>query len=94
MNEAIGDYADLQLVNIGPTRGTADLDLLATNFNDQLHQADNTSPLVSEEDSAFDHNFLYYQYRLKPCHNFKWIRYSSRRPTDAVVESFRKKMQT
>ena len=48
--EAIGDYPDVIVRNVGNTKAGANLDLCATNFDDQIIKTINHPPLQSNDD--------------------------------------------
>ena len=65
INKAIGDYGDIDCITTTATRGSAILDLCATNFNSELREAYNHSPLESAEGTQSDHSFLTFRFSIR-----------------------------
>lgn len=93
IGEAIGDYGDFSVYVTRPTRGNKVLDIAASSFNSEIHNATVMSPLLSEEGTASDHGVIVYTAFLKHRHCFEWIRYSRRKMTPAGRSEFDKCMR-
>ena len=92
LQEAIGDYYDIQEVTSGATRAGAWLDLCAVNFNNELDCVTNHPPLTTEDGTPSDHRLVSYSYKLKHTHQFEWLRYSKRKVTDQGTTDYEKMM--
>ena len=64
IQEATKEYPDLKLIPTGPTRGNTTLDLLASNFNDNLIDAGTLDSIFNEVDVATDHTTVYSLHRM------------------------------
>lgn len=93
IEEAIGDYGDISVCVTGPTRGNRTLDIAASSFNSEIHNAVVMCPLTSEEGTASDHGVIVYTAFLKHRHSFDWVRYSQRKITPAGWIEFDKCMR-
>lgn len=71
VGEAIDDFPDMALLDAGPTRSTATLDICATNFHTELITTTNHPPLESNIGTS-DHNYISYKFRLEHRHKFHW----------------------
>ena len=90
VNEAIGDYDDIQVINTAATRGSSCLDITATSFNDEILKSHVIAPLVNDNGVPSDHRIVVHEAELRHQHSFKWIRYSARRHTAKGWEEFDK----
>ena len=88
VDEALGDYPDMEVVNTTATRRGAVLDLCATNFADEMESYSNLPPLESEDGTQSDHNFLAFKFRLSHVHDFRWVKIKSRKITEQAVKDF------
>ena len=80
IEEAIGDYEDIDVVRVGPTRGDSFLDVTATSFRNEIVSSTTHSPLESDE-ALSDHHLVVHSAELKHTHCFEWKRFSYRRVT-------------
>ena len=66
------DFEDLERLATGPTRGTATLDHIATNFNECSRHAVVLPPLVNDENErTSDHGIILAEFELKHVHEFR-----------------------
>ena len=93
IHEAIGDYPDIEESDGGATRGDSRLDLCATNFPSEIRSVTNHPPLTSEEGTPSDHRLIGFVCDLKHTNHFEWVRFSSRKITDAAREEYDKRMR-
>ena len=87
VDEAIIDHNDINLLRTPPTRGNACLDILASNFNEEITETFVESPLESDI-ALSDHAVLVARASLKHKHDFKWITYSTRQIDDEGKRKF------
>ena len=78
INEAIDDHDDIGLLPTLPTRGDACLDVIASNFNDQISDHFVEAPLETDECVQSDHGVLVARANLVHTHEFTWIKYRTR----------------
>ena len=81
IDEAIGDFPEIATIITGATRGGAVLDVSACSFHKELVSVHNYGPLESTCGSYSDHRFVTFNFKLRHIHEFKWIRYKSRKIT-------------
>ena len=76
-------YNDMTTIKTDPTRGTAHLDLLASNIEEHTCGNEIYAPLETEEGIKSDHSIIMTSYMLpKKCLQ-KWKKYQAREKTDA-----------
>ena len=67
---AISDFPDIQVAQTGPTRGTVVLDIIATNFNENM-KVSTFYPLESEDGSRkSDHLSVIAKAAIPHCHHY------------------------
>ena len=94
LDDAIGDYADLRILQTDATRLSPTLDVCVTNFGDELVALHNHPPLETSDGlSCSDHNFFTFRHRLQHWHQFEWIWYKSRIITNETEEAFKADFQ-
>ena len=93
IQEAIGDYPDMEEADGGATRGASCLDLCATNFHNEIRSVTNHPPLTSEEGTPSDHRLVAFVCDLKHTHHFEWIHFSSRQVTDSAREEYDRRIR-
>ena len=89
----LADYPDMKLASVLPTRADAALDLIITNFDDEI---ETRSPLQNGDDGVFsDHNVVICVTSLSHSHEFDWIerRYRPMKP-DAVEKAAKRIKET
>ena len=62
--EATREYPEIKTVTTGPTRGNAILDLIATDFNDQLLDAGTTDLIYNQNEVKTDHKTVFSCHRM------------------------------
>ena len=76
---AFQDFDDIQIITTAPTRGTATLDVLSTNFNNALVKQEVLHPLKNEETGAeSDHDLVLFEFAMEHVHEFEKQVYWSR----------------
>ena len=78
----LADYPDLVLVKTGPTRKNRTIDLVFTNFPEQIVDSGTISPLVNDSGVPSDHKVVYCSASLKRYEAYEWVTYSYMRQTD------------
>ena len=87
VSDAYADIPNLTEVPSLPTRGNSRLDVIATNFNDQVN-SEVLPPLESEEGTASDHRVLYIRAKIQLYHDFKKQYIFRRRMKPEDIENF------
>ena len=78
VHKAIADHDDLIQLDAPPTRGAACLDIMASNFNNEVVECFFEALLETRDAVPSDHGVLVARINLKHRHEFKWIRYRTR----------------
>ena len=73
---ALAEHTDIVPVTTGPTRGAAVLDIVATNFNQQLVEAGTTDPIRSERDVPTDHLTVFMAFKMSRVPEYVIEKYS------------------
>ena len=88
IHEAIADHADLEIADTPPTRGTACLDVVASNFNHEILECFVEAPLENEDMVSSDHGVLVLRILLTHKHDFTWIKYKTREIDETGKRNF------
>ena len=64
VKDATIEHQDFRPISTAATRGTAVLDILATNMNDQLTDSGVTSPVYNQQEVESDHGTVFAQFRM------------------------------
>lgn len=88
INRAIGNFPQIKAVSTPPTRGTAILDLLATNMTDLVIDSGVTDAITSEGGVPSDHNTVYFSFRMPRVPQYKIEQYSYHRITPEGTSKF------
>ena len=89
LDEAIGDYPDIEIIETAPSRGSQYLDQFACSFRGEIVNTVLHAPLKNDaSQSSSDHGFLLYEARLRHCHDFTWVRYRARQITDTRIAAY------
>ena len=68
------DYPDMKILPCGPTRGSACLDVIITNFSEEIVRTEVRPPLTTgDEVSVSDHSFPVAFCSLRHRHQFQWV---------------------
>ena len=86
VGEAIHDYTDITVLKTGPTRGNKTIDLLATNFTQDITESSIKDPLRCEEGRQSDHRVVYSEAQIDRSHRFHWKTYSYRPKTKKTAK--------
>ena len=70
MDDTIADFPDLTKLTTGPTRGSAVLDLIATNLESQSLDICTRPPLLTEDGTFSDHKIVYVSGKVANCDRF------------------------
>ena len=90
------DFPDLKLVSSLPTRAGVALDLIITNFDDEVEAVEVRSPLQNDEDGTpSDHDVVVCVTSLSHSHEFEWVdrRYRPMKP-EAVERAAKRIKET
>ena len=73
----------------GPTRKDRIIDLIFTNFQDQIVESGTISPLVNESGVPSDHKVVYCSAHLKRYEAYEWVTYTYMRQTEEGNAQFK-----
>ena len=88
VEEATGAFPDMGELDTEPTRGHEKLDIISTNFCDEIVSVEVREPLTSEEGISSDHKVVIAKASLNHSHRFSWRRFKSRKITKEGEEKF------
>ena len=71
LSDVLDQFPDLILTATPPTRGSAHLDLMATNFEDNLQSTDQFPPLITPDGAKSDHAVIVSKYSICQSDRFK-----------------------
>ena len=80
----LANYPDISLLLTGPTRGDRTLDLIFTNFPDQITQLGTLDPLEDDSNKGFpsDHLVVFCSAELPRFQAYEWTSFSYMRQTE------------
>ena len=89
INKCYVDHPDVILCPSEATRGTARLDLIASNIQENFVDSYTGTPLENDDkETKSDHKTLTCVYRVPSIHTFKIIKYKTRRYTKKATKKF------
>ena len=81
LEDALVDFADLEEAEVGPTRGSRQIDQTFTNFGDAVKDARTISPIQADDPSSgqpSDHKTTTVTVRIPRTAAYRWLKYSYR----------------
>ena len=88
LKAATRDYPEITPVITPPTRGTAILDIIATNMTSSVIEAGVTEPVHTQEGTKSDHKTVYATFRMPRVPNYELHKYSYIRKNAASLAAY------
>ena len=90
IDESLLDYPDIQCLKTAPTRGIKTLDLIFTNFSENIVESGVIDPLEADGTGAdSDHKVVYCTAHLKRFAAFEWQKFTFMKQTQSGNEKFK-----
>ena len=89
--DRLKDYPDLELLLTGPTRGNRTLDLIFTNFSENISESGVIDPLENDLDGGTpsDHGVVFCSVNLPRFQAYEWITFSYMKQTEKGNDLFK-----
>ena len=89
--DELADYPDLQLLHTGPSRGNRTLDLIFTNFSENISESGVIDPLENDLDGGTpsDHGVIFCSVDLPRFQAFEWVTFSYMKQTEKGNNQFK-----